>query len=81
MGRIVSLLFGHLYLEEARKLKSEFRAEITTEFINELFSFIDAEQNALTKCEQLRIFQNILNQPPQLYQLHLNVVSRGGSWK
>ena len=34
MGGIVSLPFGHLLLEEVRKLKSNFRGEITSEFIN-----------------------------------------------
>ena len=56
MGGIVSLPFGHSLLEEARKLKSNFRGEITSEFINQLFDFIDSEQNALSKCERLRIF-------------------------
>ena len=93
MGGIVSLPFGHLLLEEARKLKSDFRGEITREFINQLFDFIDTEQKALSKCERLRIFQTILNQPPQLYQLHSNVIAKArciknaqeyivnGSWK
>ena len=76
IGGIVSLLFGHLLLEEARKLKSNFRGEITSEFINQLFDFIDTEQKALSKCERLRIFQTILNQPPQLYQLHSNVIAK-----
>ena len=67
MGGIVSLPFGHLLLEEARKLKSNFRGEITREFINQLFDFIDSKQNVLSKCERLKVFQTILNQPPQLY--------------
>ena len=76
MGGIVSLPFGHSLLEEARKLKSNFRGEITSEFINQLFGFIDSEQNALSKCERLRIFQTMLNQPPQLYQFHSNVITK-----
>ena len=76
MGGIIYLPFGHVYLEEARKLKSKFRAEVTTGFINQLFDFIDAEQNALKNCERIRIFQTILNQPPQLYMLHSNVIAR-----
>ena len=76
MGGIVSLPFGHLLLEEVRKLKSNFRGEITSEFINQLFDFIDSEQNVLSKCERLRIFQTILNQPPQLYQLHSYVITK-----
>ena len=93
MGGIVSLPFGHCFLEPARNLKSKFRSEITEKFIDQLFEFIDSEQSALNRCERLRIFQNILNQPPQLYQLHSNVISKGrcikntqeyivnGSWK
>ena len=93
MGGIVSLPFGHCFLEPARNLKSKFRSEITKEFIDQLFEFIDSEQSALNRCERLRIFQNILNQPPQLYRLHSNVISKGrcikntqeyivnGSWK
>ena len=93
MGGIVSLPFALSLLEEARKLKSNFRGEITSEFINQLFDFINSEQNALSKCERLRIFQTILNQPPQLYQLHSNVITNArcikntqeyivnGSWK
>ena len=76
MGGIVSLPFGHFLLEEVRKLKSNFRGEITSEFINQLFDFIDSEQNALSKCERLRIFQTMLNQPPQLYQFHSNVITK-----
>ena len=83
MGGIVSLPFGHAH----------FRGEIISEFINQLFDFINAEQGALSKCERLRIFQTILNQPPQLYQLHSNVIAKArcvkntqeyivnGSWK
>ena len=72
MGGIVSLPFALSLLEEARKLKSNFRGEITSEFMNQLFDFIDSEQNALSKCERLRV----LNQPPQLYQLHSNVITK-----
>ena len=70
MGGIVSLPFGHAFLEQARNLKSNFGGEITSEFINQLFDFIDSEQTTLSKCERLRIFQTILNQCSQLYQLH-----------
>ena len=51
MGGIVSLPFCHKNLEPARDLKAEFRGEITTEIINQMFTFIDLEQNALQKCE------------------------------
>lgn len=57
MGGIASLPFGHTLLEGARKLKPEFRGEITSEFINQLFDFIDAEQQALSQCERLRFFK------------------------
>ena len=76
MRGIVSLPFGHAFLEQARNLKSNFRGEITSEFINQLFDFIDSEQTALSKCERFRIFQTILNQCLQLYQLHSNVISK-----
>ena len=61
MGGIVSLPFGHKFLEPARNLKSQFRSEITTKFIDQLYEFIDSEQSALSRCERLRIFQTILN--------------------
>ena len=93
MGGIVSLPFGHKFLEPARNLKSQFRSEITTKFIDQLYEFIDSEQSALSRCERLRIFQTILSQPPQIYMLRSNVICRGrcikstqeyivnGSWK
>ena len=93
MGGIVSLPFGHKNLEPARELKAEFRGEITTEIINQMFNFIDLEQNALQKCERIRIFRPILNQLPQLFLLHSTNIARGrcikntqeyivnGSWK
>ena len=49
MGGIVSLPFGHKNLEEASKLKAQFRGEITKEIINQMFNFIDLEQNTLQK--------------------------------
>ena len=57
MGGIVSLPFGHKFLEPARNLKSQFRSEITTKFIDQLYEFINSEQSALSCCERLRIFQ------------------------
>ena len=77
MGGIVSLPFGHKNLEEASKLKAQFKGEITTEIINQMFNFIDLEQNALQKCERIRILRTILNQPPQLFLVNSVNIARG----
>ena len=93
MGGIVSLPFGHKYLEPARQLKSTFRGVITNEIINQMYDFIDLEQTALQKCERIRILRTILNQPPQLFLLHSSNIAKArcikntqeyivnGSWK
>ena len=77
MGGIVSLPFGHKYLEPARQLKSTFRGVITNEIINQMYDFIDLEQTALQKCERIRILRTILNLPPQLFLLHSSNIAKG----
>ena len=70
MNGITSLPFGHPYLEDARKAKAQFKANIQQNVARETNNFIKLERKALKKCERLLLYDTILSQSPKIMELN-----------
>ena len=77
MNGITSLPFGHLYHNETRKAKSQFKNNIQQNVNRETNNFIKLERKALKKCHRLYIYDTILRHSPKV--LHLNSLEPSSS--
>ena len=66
--KIVSLLFTHYLLEDARKLTEKLIVKIQNEINSQKYKFLREKAKSISKCERLRIIRSILTQPP-LYHI------------
>ena len=83
---IVSLPFGHFWLNKVRKAKEKHRADLHTKIKKKMYGFLALENCAVHLCERLRVLRSIYAQPPLLYLLNSKSLVQenyniNGSWK
>ena len=77
---LISLPFGHPYLENLRKEKHKYRA-IHKAIQEKKYEFLKEESKVLEKIPRLHILKQIFSQNPILYVLNANVNCFTKGWK
>ena len=89
---LISLPFGHSYLEDLREEKHKYRA-IRKAIQEKKYDFLKEESKVLQKLPRLNILKQIFSQNPMLYELNSNTkfiltgwkstieLIKNGSWK
>ena len=77
---LISLPFGHPYLEDLRNEKHKYRA--MRKIIQEKkYNFLKEETKVLDKIPRLQILKQIFSQNPTLYEVNSNTKSTTKGWK
>ena len=77
---LISIPFGHPYLENLRKEKHKYRA-IHKAIQEKKYEFLKEESKVLEKIPRLHILKQIFSQNPILYVLNANVNCFTKGWK
>ena len=79
-NEIISLPYGHPYLENLRQQKQKYRAihKVTQE---KKYEFLKQECRFLESNERLRVLKQILSQSPMFYISDLTIISITKGWK
>ena len=77
---IISLPFGHPYLEELRKEKHKYR-HIHKAIQRKQDDFLKEESKVVEKIPRLNILKQIFGQIPILYELNSNTKFISSGWK
>ena len=64
---IISLPFGHYFLEESRKEKEKHKKGIQHVIMKQKYNFLTKEAAAVRNCERLRLLRPIFSQLPMYY--------------
>ena len=73
---IVSLPFGHFFLNKVKEQKEKYKTEIQHQIHNKKYDFLKEEAAAVSQCERLRVLGSIFGQPALLYLLDSNILMR-----
>ena len=77
---LISLPFGHPYLEELRKEKHKYRA-IHKIIQEKKYDFLKEESKVLEKHPRLNVLKQIFSQSPMLYELNSTTKFITTGWK
>ena len=77
---IISLPYGHPYLEELRKEKHKYR-DIHKVIQTKKYDFLKKESKVLESIPRLNILKQIFTQKPILYELDSNTKFIWSGWK
>ena len=77
---LISLPFGHPYLENLRKEKSNYRA-IHKVIQEKMYEFLKEESKVIEKSPRLHVLKHIFSQNAILYILNSNVNCFTRGWK
>ena len=72
---IISLPFGHKYLEEINNYKNEKGQRIKKYFLKEKTRLLELENNCLKKNERLYFWNNILLQEPKIVSIDTKTIN------
>ena len=73
---IVSVPFGHFFLNKVREKKEKYKTEIQHEIQDKKYVFLKEEAPAVRQCEILRVLRSIFSQPTLLYLLVSNILMK-----
>ena len=77
---LISLPFGHPYLEDLRKEKHKYRS-IHKVIQEKKYNFLKEESKVIEKIPRLHILKQIFSQNPVLYELNSTTKFFSASWK
>ena len=73
---IVSLPFGHFFLNKVKEQKEKYKTEIQHQIHDKKYDFLKEEAAAVSQYERLRVLGSIFDQPALLYLLDSNILMR-----
>ena len=73
---IVSLPFGHFFLNKVKEQKEKYKTEIQHQIHDKKYDFLKEEAAAVSQYERLRVLGSIFGQPALLYLLDSNILMR-----